>query len=359
MQSNLETILGQLVAIPSVSKNTAACREALEYVHMQIAPHHLFISSDMERDSPWLIATTKDTQEPDILFACHLDVVPAGAGMFTMKKAGDKLFGRGVYDMKFAASVYLQFIHMQTHKLSELNIGFLFTTDEEIGGFSVPAILELGWRPKVVFIPDGGYNWQLEELAKGLYGVELVAKGQAAHGSRPWEGDNALHRIIDAVNELRRLFPHQHPDTATLSVNQINGGAAINQIADFASVKIDFRSFHKEDLALFYAEVVQVCTTFDLELTITQEGSPHVFDKNSSVAQRFLPILEGITGKATEYTQSFGGTDARHFAEYNIPCVIISPHGDGHHGAEEWVRASDLPRYYKLVETWALDSLHP
>ena len=356
MQSDLETTLEQLVSIPSVSENTAACREILEFVADQIKSHHLFISSDMERDNPWLIATTQDTKEPEILFVSHLDVVPAETAMFSMKKEGEKLIGRGVYDMKLAATAYLHFIRQQADRLSRLNIGFLFTTDEEIGGHSVPALLELGWRPKVVFIPDGGDNWQIEELAKGLYGIELTARGKTAHGSRPWEGENALHRIIDATNELRKLFPHQSPDTATLSVNQINGGTAINQIADLATVKIDFRSFHREDLALFYAEVVRLCDEFDLELSITQEGSAHIFDKTSNTAKRFLSILEEITEKPTEYTRSFGGSDARHFAQYNIPCIVIEPYGGGRHSAHEWLLASDLPRYYKLIETWALDS---
>lgn len=357
MQSDLETTLEQLVSIPSVSANTAACREILEFVASQIESHHLFITSDMERESPWLIATTQDTKEPDILFASHLDVVPAEPDMFSIKREGDKLIGRGVYDMKLAAAAYLHFIRQHADTLSQLNIGFLFTTDEEIGGQSVPAILELGWRPKIVFIPDGGDNWQIEELAKGLYGIELVARGKTAHGSRPWEGENALHRIIDATNELRKLFPHQHPDTATLSVNRVNGGKAINQIADFASVDIDFRSFHKEDLALFYAEVVRLSDEYDLELSITQEGGAHVFNKDSEISKRFLTILEQITEKPAEYTRSFGGSDARHFAQYDIPCVVIEPYGGGRHSANEWLLASDYPRYYKLIETWALDSL--
>lgn len=357
MQSDLEATLDQLVSIPSVSNNTAACREILEFIAGQLESHHLFISSDMERENPWLIATTQDTKEPDILFAAHVDVIPAEQKMFTMKKIGGKLMGRGVYDMKLAAAVYLHLVREQADNLSKLNIGFLFTTDEEIGGLSVPAVLELGWRPRIAFLPDGGDNWQIEELAKGLYGVVLTAHGKAAHGSRPWEGDNALHRIIDATTELRKLFPHQHPDTATLSINRVNGGSAVNQIADFASVEIDFRSFHKEDLALFYAEVVRICEEYDLEFDIVQEGGSHVFDKTADATKHFIAILESITSRPVEYTRSFGGSDARHFAHYNIPCVVIEPNGGGRHSDNEWVLASDLPLYYKLIETWALDSL--
>jgi succinyl-diaminopimelate desuccinylase len=354
MQSDLEATLAHLVSIPSVSNNPAACQEILSYIKSEIEQHTLFISGDTDRESPWLIATTQDTKEPDILFAAHLDVVPADAAMFTMKKEDGKLLGRGVYDMKLAATSYLHFIRQHSKTLSQLNVGFLFTTDEEVGGFSTLAMLEMGWRPKLVFIPDGGDNWQIEELAKGLYGIELIARGKTAHGSRPWEGDNALHRILDVTTELRQLFPHQQPDDATLSVTQLTGGAAINQIADYASAKVDFRSFHKEDLALFYAELTQLTEKYGLEFTITQGGAPHIFDKSTDTAKRFLALLENTTGKPVEYTRSYGGSDARHFAEYDIPCIVIEPFGGGRHSDHEWLLASDLPRYYSLIETWAL-----
>jgi succinyl-diaminopimelate desuccinylase len=354
MQSDLEATLARLVSIPSVSNNAAACREILEYVRGEIEQHNLFITSDMDNDTPWIIATTQDMKEPDILFSSHLDVVPADASMFVMKKEGEKLLGRGVYDMKLATASYLRFIKQHSDIFPQLNIGFLFTVDEEIGGYSIPALLEQGWRPKLVFIPDGGDNWQIEELAKGLYGAELIARGKTAHGSRPWEGDNALHRILDATTELRQLFPHQHPDDATLSVTQVTGGAAINQIADYASAKVDFRSFHKEDLALFYAEITQLVEKYGLELTITQGGAPHIFNKSTDAAKRFLAVLEATTGEPAQYTRSYGGSDARHFAEYDIPCIVIEPFGGGRHSDHEWLLASDLPRYYSMIETWAL-----
>lgn len=354
MQEKLETTLSRLISIPSVSSNSIACHEVLAYVREQIESLGFFVTSDTDRENPWLLATTRDTKEPDIMFASHLDVVPAEAAMFTMKKQDGKLYGRGVYDMKLAATCYLELIKHHSDELRKRNIGFLFTTDEEIGGDCMPAILEMGWQPEIVFIPDGGDNWHIEEKAKGLYGVEVMAGGKTAHGSRPWEGDNALHRIMDMLTQIRQLFPHQKPDDSTLAVNQLIGGSATNQIADYASAKIDFRSFNKDDLRLFRSEITRLATAHGLRATITQEGDPLLFNKNSPQARGFLSVLEEITGEAPRYTKSFGASDGRYFAQYNIPCVIIEPYGGGRHSPDEWLLAEDLPKYYELIKTWAL-----
>ncbi len=254
MQTGLETILSQLVSIPSVSNNSAACHEIIEFVRNDIQPLNLFVTSDTDRENPWLIATTQDTKEPDIMLVAHLDVVPAETEAFTVVNQDGKLYGRGVYDMKLAVACYLTLFKRHIDELRSLNVGLMFTTDEEVNSASVPPIFEAGWRPKLAFIPDGGDNWHVEECAKGLYGIEIIARGQTAHGSRPWEGDNALHRLMDVLTILRERFPHQHPDSSTLAVNHITGGNAINQIADYAAAKVDFRSFSKEDIRLFFTK---------------------------------------------------------------------------------------------------------
>ncbi|HEX6416509.1 MAG TPA: M20/M25/M40 family metallo-hydrolase [Candidatus Saccharimonadales bacterium] len=358
-QADLETTLSQLISIPSVSSNSVACREVIDFILDELAPYNLFISSDLDSLNPWVIATTKDTKEPDIMLAAHLDVLPAPTEMFTMQKIDSKLIGRGTYDMKLAAACYLEFLKSHKDILKDLNIGLMFTTDEEIGGDCMPKILESGWRPGVVFIPDGGGDWKVEGRAKGFWDVEIIARGKTAHGSRPWEGDNALHKLIDVLNILRSSFPSSEPSDSTLAINQINGGMAINQIADYAVARLDFRSFSSDEISLYKAQLNQLALKYNLEINPTQHGAPINFDKNAPVVQGFLKELRHITGRDVEYIESFGGTDARYFAEYNIPCIIMEPYGGGRHAPDEWLLADDLLTYYHLIENWLTNSRQP
>lgn len=352
MQQKLEKTLSQLIAIPSVSVDTEACDEIITLMADEFSGLGLHVERGIEGANPWMLATTQKTKAPDILLTAHLDVVPGSAEAFTMEKRENRLYGRGAYDMKLAAACYLELFREHKETLEKKNIGVLFTTDEETGGLSVKNILAGGLRPKVGFLPDGGDNWSIEKRAKGLWGFNLTTYGKAAHGSRPWEGDNALHRLIDIVQILRSKYPATKPSTATLSVNRFQAGEATNQIAEYASVNIDFRTFDKQELEALKLLVTELARIHNLEVTDLNTGDPLLFDETRPEVQSFLKALESITGKQPNFCDSYGGSDARYFAQHDIPCILIEPSGGGRHSENEWLEASDLEKYYRLIETW-------
>jgi len=351
-QQKLEKTLAELVAIPSVSGDSEACHKVVEYVRNRLASHNLFIRGDFEGRNPWFIATTQDTNTPDILLAAHLDVVPAKE--YKMEQHDGKLYGRGVYDMKLAAACYLELFEAHAEQLANLNIGLLFTTDEELGGPLMPEVLATGLRPKMVFIPDGGDNWQIEERAKGFYHTRLTARGKASHGSRPWEGDNAVHRLIEVLDTLHQSFPGKQPADSTLTITSFRGGDAMNQTPDHATATIDFRSFSLDDLAAHKDQTRKLAKANNIEVEILQQGHPLILDKQSPAIQDFLTTLQNFTNQDIHYTESYGGTDGRFFAPYNIPCIIVEPQGGGRHADDEWLLAEDFYRYYQLIESWIL-----
>lgn len=355
MQTRLEATLAKLIAIPSVTENTAACLEIIKFVREELEPFGLHITaSNPDESHPWFYATTRDTLTPSVLLAAHLDVVPGPNEIFTLRKDGNKLYGRGAYDMKLAAACYIEFLKEHWHELATLDIGLLFTTDEEIGGDTMNDILATGLRPGAVFIPDGGGDWQIEARAKGFFGMSLHAIGKAAHGSRPWEGDNALHRIMDVTQILRSEYPFDGPDGTTLSITAITGGQAVNQIADTASALLDVRSFDGAALKNFELRVFELAAEYDITVRINQSGKPVIFDKQHPSVRPFLKALEELRGEPARFIDSYGGSDARYFALYDIPCIIIEPYGGGRHAEDEWLLADDLGEYYRLLEAWLL-----
>ncbi|MDX2776673.1 M20 family metallopeptidase [Streptomyces caniscabiei] len=353
MQQNIEATLEKLVAIPSTSYNPDTCREVIEFVRSEIEPLGLFIHSDMDRPNPWLLATTQNTPAPATVLAAHLDVAPASPNLFGVRRDHDKLYGRGVFDMKFAAACYIEFAKAHAALLPTLDIGFFFTTDEEISGASVAELVDGGWHPGRVLIPDGGKDWQIEERAKGFYGAQLTATGKNAHGSRPWEGKNAVHNLMDILTALRQEWPVKGVNDATFSVTGLTGGSDVfNQIPDTATALIDFRTFSTEELTAFTAQLTSLAAERDIIVTIIQTGEPVAFDKTSPAVQDFLEALHAVRGEAPNYTVSYGGTDARHFAKANIPTIIVVPRGGELHGDGEWILAEDLDVFYQLLVRW-------
>jgi succinyl-diaminopimelate desuccinylase len=356
MQQSLETTLAKLISIPSVSTDSTACHEIIDYVRNELEPLGLYVTSRTNQPNPWFIATTKKTKKPDVILAAHLDVVPAPVTLFSMQKTADgKLQGRGVYDMKFAAACYIEFTKAHADILHTLNIGFLFTTDEEIGGdTSIPALLDMGYRPRRVFLPDGGDPWHIERRAKGFFGMELTASGISSHGSRPWEGKNAIHILMDIAQILRDEYPPKEPTDATLAFTTIHGGQTINQISDHATMTLDFRTFDRQELDGFKTRVTDLAVERNVSIQMPQQGSPVSFDDTMPEVQDFLKALHDITGQAITYGDSFGGSDARYFARHNIPTIIIEPEGGGRHAPDEWILTTDLEKYYCLLEHWLI-----
>ncbi|HYG83840.1 MAG TPA: M20/M25/M40 family metallo-hydrolase [Verrucomicrobiae bacterium] len=354
MQEKLETTLASLVAIPSESRNRGACHQIIEYVRSELEPLGLFVHVDIDRDNPYLIATTQNTKHPHYLLLAHLDVVPAHPSQYTVTSVEDRLLGRGVFDMKFAAACFIEFAKQHHETLKDQSVGFAFTTDEELGGQSVSDILAAGWRANVVFIPDGGMGWKIEERAKGFSLTEITATGKAAHASRPAEGSNAITNLLPFLADIKKRYPLKLASDPTLTISTFHAGDAWNQVPDTATVTIDFRAFEEEAIAehLTYIEAQSKLYGFSFKTPV--RSKPLLLDRTHPDVVHFIAKMEIATGNPVSFSESFGGTDGRWFAAYDIPCIIVQPNGGGHHSANEWLHRSDLTKYYQLLETWLL-----
>jgi len=68
------------------------------------------------------------------VYSAHVDVVAGDESLFTLRTSGDKLSGRGAYDMKFAIAAYMQLVDELQGTLNAYDFSIMITTDEEYGG---------------------------------------------------------------------------------------------------------------------------------------------------------------------------------------------------------------------------------
>src|SRR3989344_852625 len=78
--------------------------------------------------------------------------------------------------------------------------------------------------------------------------VRITASGVAAHGSRPWQGKNAIELLTSQLSNFLKSHPTPTRETknATFNFSLISGGSAINQVPDSCQILIDIR-FHPQD----------------------------------------------------------------------------------------------------------------
>ncbi len=291
-------------------------------------------------------------EKPEIIYMCHLDVVPARDEDFIFRETKGKFYGRGVFDDKFAIAVLIEILK----ELKEKNISFggIITSDEEIGGFNGAnyVINKLKFLGKVFIIPDSGSNFGLETEAKGVLHLKITLKGKKAHGSMPWQGKNALDEFIKGFNKLRKIFPEYKKPTwkPTLNLGKITGGEAANQVCDYMEALLDFRypfGYKKEKILRI------VKKTFPkAKIQIMAEGNPIKTDLKNEYVKKWIVTAEKILKRKIKFTKSYGATDARFLAEHNIPFIITEPKGGNYHSDNEWIDIKSLYQFKEILKSF-------
>ncbi len=355
---NLITTLKKLITLKTVSNDTVGNALSLDFIQKNFLNlSGLYFKKFKSNGFPSLVVTTKKTKSPDLFLAAHLDVVDGSPSLFRPKVVGDKLVGRGTFDMKYALAAYLKLFNDLKNDLSSYNIGLMITADEELGGANgVKNILAQGYKATVALLPDGGYGWNFEIAAKGIWHIHVYASGKSTHGSRPWEGDNAINKLVkflDKVSQLPILQPSTRKDHFynTINVGVIKGGHSTNQVPSEAEAKVDIR---------FVSDIVgekikkQIFNLAKKQSGIKVEeinyGHSVVVDRDSKYLKIFEKILEKRIGVQIGHISSHGSSDARHFVAKYIPTIILRPPGGGHHSDQEWISVKGVNQFYQALE---------
>jgi acetylornithine deacetylase/succinyl-diaminopimelate desuccinylase-like protein len=351
----MENILKKLVAFPTVSGDAQAMHELLQYVADFVMQRGMHVAWYESNGYESIVATVKPgDMTPKVMLGAHADVVPANAELFDLRKSKGKYYGRGVLDMKFALAAYLQIIDNLKDNLQAYDFGLMVTSDEEVGGHNgVAKLIDEGYLPQVCILPDGGDNWQIQTSSKGLWLFEIHAEGRTAHGSRPWLGDNAIHKLLIALDDIMALFPkHLHPDTNTISLSQLNGGEAMNQVPHHASMRVDVRTINSKEHARIYDNIVRICRKHGLRQQFIGDAAPTKFDLTDPLIAPFAQLVTSVTGVTQYGYHALGASDVRYYVPFGIPCISVYPIGGQLHAADEWVDVNACHQFMDITQQY-------
>lgn len=352
METNtLDPYLATLIGHRTITTDIDANNASLDYLEHFFKERGLYVERYNFNGRGAFVATTrKGSKTPKVMLGAHLDVVPGDDDQFALREEGGKLYGRGVNDMKFAIASYMHVIDKIRDDLMSYDLGVMITTDEESGGHDgVKRLVDLGYRPDVCILPDGAENWEIETLAKGLWWCKITFPGKAAHGSRPWDGDSANDKLLDAIAVIRRNFNNEHQMADTLNIGMINGGQAPNQVAAQASVDLDFRFVSKESYMVIMSMVEAVCAKYGATYETLAFGDPCINQLDNPMIAPFKQSIVNIIGVEPQGVVAFGGSDARFFAPVDVPCIISEPYAGGRHAADEWIDKKGYEQYKDVL----------
>lgn len=360
-KEELTAILSQLVSMNTITSDQESNLKALKWVEERLKPLGLNTKFHQFNGYSSLLLTTQKTQRPKVWLVAHIDVVPGSKALFTPKVKNNKLYGRGAYDMKMAIACYILLMEELKESLSSYNLGIMLTSDEEIGGMNgVKQLLQMGYSSEVVLLPDGGFDWNFEEQAKGVLQAKVTAHGNTAHGSRPWMGENAIDKLLGALQAIHLYFEQSKEEGSlyfpTVNVGVIQGGSSVNQVPDLAEAKLDIRfpfPLTAPKLLGDLREVLKQQPGVEIESLI--DASPHKVDLTHPCFQKFKRYSKEYCGKEVGSLCAHGSSDARFFGEKKIPVLVIAPKGGEIHSEKEWVDLDDLDRFYRVMKGWVLD----
>lgn len=343
-------ILRDLISMPTITGQREATHDALEYIDHMLSDLGMHVKRFEWNGFESLVASTRANKNPAVLLLGHIDVVPGPPSLFELKELDDRYTGRGVLDMKTGIAAFLASAKELGQDLAAYDFGIMIVSDEEIGGFDGAArLVDEGYRPKIVVVPDGGNNWDMEGAAKGIWHITLEATGQSAHGSRPWEGKNAIDTLMHALNEITLLFEDQGPENNTMNIGIIQGGKAINQIPAHATASIDIRFASISEQARITPIIRDIVDTHGMAITTEVRADPVYNDPKNPYLSAYKDCVESVLNKKVNWMTSFAGNDGRFFAVHGIPLACGYPTGGNHHGEEEWIDKNGPLQLQKVI----------
>ncbi|MDX1535805.1 MAG: M20 family metallopeptidase [Candidatus Spechtbacterales bacterium] len=355
--------LEKLVSFKTLSRDHKENRDALDWVQNELRDLPLHSERFSVNGFPALVATTQKTKSPKMWLQAHIDVVGGPENVFEIEYKDKRAYGRGVYDMKFAAACYIELLKDLKDKISDYDLGLMLTTDEELGGFhGTKVLLDKGYGGEVCILPDGGFNWALEEAAKGVLQLIVRSYGTSAHSSRPWEGRNAVEILAEFMNKLKNEFEsepcgddkHLHNTlsfTVTTSGKNINN----NKIPNYAETIADIRfmpDMNRKDVYNIIEKVKKDFTGIELDEYFFADSFKN--DMKNGYYSALVESAKDLFDINIGTSLSHGSSDARYFAAKGITPLVIAPNGGGHHSEHEWIDTEDLERFYRVLKDFAL-----
>lgn len=292
--------------------------------------------------------------EPQVLWNCHLDTVPAATTWpqdpLTLTVTEDRAIGLGACDIKGAAACMLAAI-----EASQGSVAVLLSSDEEAGqSVCVRRFVEQGRKYKAVLVAEPTQCKAIVEH-RGIITYTGRFSGEAGHASqaRALE-DSATHQAVRwanaawvAAQHIEQLEQQHILGGARFNLGRIEGGTKNNMIATEALVTFGLRpspAHHPEQLGQRLCALAPDASRVQWTRNFygptlpapSEDGKPGL--AKAAIARKIAQDLGLEPGPAVDFW-----TEASIFSEAGYHAIVFGP-GDiaQAHTAGEWVALDQL-----------------
>jgi acetylornithine deacetylase len=297
-----------------------------------------------------------------LLLCAHLDTVGV-EGMtdpFTLRVDGDRMHGRGAYDMKSGLATALLVCREARALGLAGDVIVAAVADEEHASLGVQEVLRsVGADAAIVTEPT---ELELTVAHKGFIWLEIEVTGQAAHGSLPELGVDAILKmgpILEGLAAIERELgerPHPTLGPGSLHASLIEGGLELSTYPDRCLLALERRTLPGETRAVVEREIEDMldrCRSADQALVAVQRTTlvrdPFEVAMSAEIVQSVLRAATAELGAPPPTVSVAYWADSAFIAAAGIPTVLFGAGGVGAHASEEWASISEALASLRIV----------
>jgi acetylornithine deacetylase len=285
-----------------------------------------------------------------LLLCGHLDTVGVDGMIDPLvpRVDGDRLYGRGSYDMKAGLAAALVACEEAARLGLAGDVVVAAVADEEHASIGVQDVLR-SVRADAAIVTE---PTQLELVIahKGFVWSEIEVTGRAAHGSRPDLGVDAIVKAGRALMEIgaldSALGDRRHPLLGRGSVHAslIEGGAELSSYPARCVVSVERRTLPGEsgdDVERELHDLLERCRAADPEFVAEQRTllvrDPLEVGPDEDIVKVVREATSATCGSEPAVAGASFWADSGFIAAAGIPTVLFGPSGEAAHAVEEWV----------------------
>jgi acetylornithine deacetylase len=352
MRADLTELLSKLVSIDSVNPSLVAGgageREIASFIAdwaREAGLDAVLVGETPNRPSA-IVRASGSGGGRTLLLCGHIDTVNV-EGMtdpHVPRIEGDRLYGRGAYDMKGGVAAAL----IACREAAKLDLAgdvvVAAVADEEHASFGVQESLRaVSADAAIVTEPT---ELEIAVAHKGFVWAEIEVTGEAAHGSRPHLGVDAIVKagpILSGIGELDRSLgarEHELLGRGSVHASVISGGVEMSSYPGRCLIGLERRTLPGETAADVEAELealLERCRATDEALVVEKRmglvREPFEVDRSADI----VSAVAAAAGDGRAIAGVSYWADSAFIAAAGIPTVLFGPIGEGAHAQMEWV----------------------
>ncbi len=367
--NELSGLLGRLVSIDSVNPDLVPGangeRDVASFVATWLREHGLEVHvEEALYGRPNVVAVARGSGGgKSLMLNAHMDTVGV-SGMkspFQPHIRNNRMYARGALDTKSALAAFM----LATARAADMKLrGDVILTaviDEEYASAGAEAVVKK-WHADGAIVGEPT-NLEIVIAHKGFAWFEFETYGEAAHGSRPDLGIDAIvkmGKVLAGIEQMAERLERskQHPLLGTGSVHAsiIEGGQEFSSYPSLCKLSVERRTLPGEDINAVEAEMKGLLDALaqddpEFKAAVSKKLARGALEvpADAPLVQALAAQLRHATGKPAKLAGMGGWMDSALLAGAGIPSVVFGPAGEGLHADVEWVDLASVAQCHEVV----------